>query len=178
MEKCKAANLDQPGKWKELMDQIQGRLVVAHGTSIAAGGQGLRKVYFILATGLKWMVFVWDPDNTNAPLRFRKDNGREYWKPLHPFIAAVQLPPGLVVPFTLPNGTTKQVPIKFRHIHQDPQGVDYIDSSQADSLDWWSQAPGQPGVPKYLRSICLLETFFAGIRGETFQDWNPIHWAG
>ncbi|KAI3392197.1 hypothetical protein diail_6088, partial [Diaporthe ilicicola] len=53
---CKAPNLGKAQNWNQLMGQIIDRLMVAHGTpATQPDGLGQRKVYFILATGLKWM---------------------------------------------------------------------------------------------------------------------------
>ncbi|ROW10682.1 hypothetical protein VPNG_05074 [Cytospora leucostoma] len=50
--RCQAPNLDQPGKWNELMGEIQERLILAHGGSVV-DDELPQKGYFILATGLK-----------------------------------------------------------------------------------------------------------------------------
>lgn len=77
MRKCQVPNLDQPGKWNELMAEIQERLVLAHGGD-PVHDELPQKVYFILAAGMKWMMFVWDPDNTQAPLYIRSEHQEDH----------------------------------------------------------------------------------------------------
>ncbi|KAK1770795.1 hypothetical protein QBC33DRAFT_597252 [Phialemonium atrogriseum] len=49
---CKAPIHNSPFEWKNLMFEATHRLAISYSP---------RKVYFILAIGLKWMPFVWDP---------------------------------------------------------------------------------------------------------------------
>ncbi|KAK3296511.1 uncharacterized protein B0H64DRAFT_398438 [Chaetomium fimeti] len=60
---CKAPCEDTPGGWKELMEQAGTQVNAAHPN---------RMLYVILAIGLKWMFFKWDPLTTpGAPLQVR-----------------------------------------------------------------------------------------------------------
>lgn len=154
------------------MDQVCKRLEVAHGTPISLG-MGLRKVYFILAVGLKWMPFVWDPFNQSQPLRIRDHAKQDQWT-VHRFVAPVQLQQQNMTAI-LPGGVTSTISVEQDHIQTDSSGKLYIDTLRADSLDWWT---GNQGVPNHLRSLFLLESLFAMIKTETYPDWNPIHWSG
>ena len=49
------------------MEKVCGWPKLAHGTPFPTK-RGYRKVYFILAVGLKLMPSVWDPSNQNLPL--------------------------------------------------------------------------------------------------------------
>ncbi|KAJ2898297.1 uncharacterized protein MKZ38_004022 [Zalerion maritima] len=67
---CKAPSLDVPHEWNRVLNEAVGRLDVAHPT---------RRVYLILAIGLKWMPFLWDPvaptlNPQGSPLNILKDN--------------------------------------------------------------------------------------------------------
>lgn len=49
---CKAPCHDNPGTWKRVIEEATERLKSAHPD---------RNVWLIMAIGLKWMVFYWDP---------------------------------------------------------------------------------------------------------------------
>ena len=70
---CKAPCHDIPTRWKDVIVEAADRLSVAY---------PVRRVYLILAIGLKWMPFLWDPvaptlNPARSPLHILKDNQEE-----------------------------------------------------------------------------------------------------
>ncbi|CAM1502300.1 Fc.00g042840.m01.CDS01 [Cosmosporella sp. VM-42] len=147
---CKQPRLTNPGGWKLVMSEIVDRLSASHQHG---------KVYVILAVGLKWMPFLWDPvpplmNPAGGPLHILKANNQEAW-PVDPrmhMISQTHLP-------------------GQRHIIQGSAGDLYVDTRQAYSLDFWSL--DQLGNRAYLQDLVLLESFFDIIQRTQYQGQNP-----
>lgn len=144
---CKAPERDQPGAWKTVLNEATKRLNAAHPT---------RNVWLIVASGLKWMVFYWDPSTVRAqPLQVKSAQAGLYW-PLDP---RINIAPGLP---------------GQRHI--DPNGIT-IHTEAANSLDFWTPAPPVPGQaprPMNLHSCLLfLEQVFQAVQTGVYLQPNP-----
>lgn len=142
---CKAPDMQPPNNWQKVMSEIIERLSIAHPD---------RKVYFILAVGLKWMPFVWDPPRVGqalvnpqgGPVRIRKANNST-WPPCH-HVYAIPMP-------------------GQRHV--DAQLC--VDTSRAFTLDCWSR--NQDGTRKYDSELQFLESIFAHLQAVAFPGANP-----
>ncbi|KAK3934459.1 hypothetical protein QBC46DRAFT_413892 [Diplogelasinospora grovesii] len=133
---CKAPNHDTPGEWKDAINEAVGRLAYAHPD---------RMVFLIIAIGLKWMPFVWNPElnialataqqqgqaqlaaNLQAqidqvsPLRVVMSNRQEAWD-LDPRLHMID-------PTTL---------LHQRHVRENPQGELFVNTTEAYTLDYWT----------------------------------------
>ncbi len=152
---CKAPCHYQPNGWNSVMSEAVGRLRSAHPT---------RDLFVILAVGLEWMPFYWNPFNQQAPLQILKDNERDHW-PVDQGICVANVP----------NHNNLQ-----RHIVNDPRVAggprNTIDTTRAFSLDYWTMDGRQPPQPINLTSLQLLEAFFAVVRAHAYLGGpNPAH---
>ncbi|KAK4196672.1 hypothetical protein QBC40DRAFT_286884 [Triangularia verruculosa] len=147
---CKAPSEIAPNGWHTVLVEAQGRLSSAH----ANPQTGSRQVYLILAVGMKWMCFLWNPHAALAqPLVVRKDNGRDFWTDIDPRIHPIPAA-------TLPGQ---------RHI---VNGV--IETNQAYTLNYWDVTAA--GQLAHLADLTLLENLFAVIQAHNYTDgWNPPH---
>lgn len=142
---CKAPKHDQPNRWDEVMKEATERLSVAHPN---------RNVWLILATGLKWMVFYWDPNSPpqNPPLQIISHNQQMRWavdRRIH--VAPIQ---------------------GQRHILQN--GI--IRTDLANTLDFWTQTqvPGQPPQPANFQSCMqFLENIILAVQTGNYNAANP-----
>lgn len=148
---CKAPCLDQPNNWTTVIGEVVERLKSAHPN---------RMVYVILAIGLKWMPFIWDPtvpgqqltNPAGGPLRVLKHNRSDSWG----------VDPNIY-----------QAPLQNqRHVLTGQGGQLYVDASQAYTLDFWTINP-QTQLPRYLADLTLLESCFAQIQQTAFIGGNP-----
>ncbi len=143
---CKAPSEGAPNGWNSVMTEAVARLSSAHPT---------REVYLILAIGIKWMCFLWDPVN---PLPMGSE--------LH-IISAGQTVWAV-------DARVKPIPnlAGQRHI-----GNSFlVDTTQAYSLDYWSVKLVQNVVVQAnLADLQLLENVFALIQAQNFNGWNPAH---
>ena len=147
---CKAPDMDQPNEWNRVITQVVRRLNSAHPD---------RMVYLILAVGLKWMPFIWDPtvagqqltNPQGGPLRMVKHNRTDYWD-IDPRIYSA--------------------PIQGQRHVFNSGGRLYIDATQAYTLDFWTLDP-QTGAPAYIADMTLLETCFTQLHQTVFVGNNP-----
>ena len=106
----------------------------------------LRRVYLILAIGLKWMPFLWDPEAplnpAGSPLYIQMANGQGSW-PVDPRI----------------------------HNLQGQRGELVVVTGQAYSLDFWTLDQG--GNPANLNDLVFLENYFALVRTTQYRGENP-----
>ncbi len=142
---CKAPNHDAPASWNTLIFEAAGRLAHAHPR---------RMLFLIVAVGLKWMIFKWDP-SSNQPLQLQAHNVNDVWN-VHPFVSYDSTIAGQrhVVPRT------------------NPQVADTIDTRRAYSLDFWTvdQTTGQP---RNMPACQLLERCLRHIQATHFVGDNP-----
>lgn len=142
---CKAPNLNAPYGWKTVLFDAVDRLAVAYDT---------RRVYLILAVGLRWLPFLWDPAVVqNPPLHILDNNGAERWAVdprVHP------------VPQAALAGQTHYI---------DSQSGLAVDTKAAYSLDYWTLKPNQSR--QNMVDMQLLEGLFCHIRIAPFQGINP-----
>lgn len=72
---CRPPNQNSPGKWNNLMMQAVKPLAAVHPT---------RRVYLILAVGMKWMPFLWEPATPlQNPLVIRDHDEEGHWEVDH-----------------------------------------------------------------------------------------------
>ena len=149
---CKAPKHDNPAMWRTVIDEGTQRLKSAHPD---------RNVWLIVAIGLKWMLFYWDPTNaaTNPfPMAIMMYDNTGGWT----------VDPGLRPP-PLPPAINVQRYIDIR--------TGTIFAERAHSLDFWTQAPAapnQPPQPANLQSCMLfLEDIFRAIQGHVYNSANP-----
>jgi hypothetical protein len=144
---CKAPDADRPYQWNDVLDEAKDRLAFAHGS---------RMVYLILAAGLKWMIFRWDPVTppTMPPLQIIKHDQQGTW-PVDPRIRPMVGEP---------------------YISAGQNGQCFIDTKRAHSLDFWTTTPNSQ-IPVNWVSMQSLEQHFAAIRGTAFQGLNPASFA-
>ncbi|KAK3936153.1 hypothetical protein QBC46DRAFT_322079 [Diplogelasinospora grovesii] len=142
---CKAPCQDKPHGWNEVLNEAVGRLTSAHPQ---------RKVFLILAVGMKWMPFLWDPQAQPSALNVVMANRTDSWpvdQRIHLIDAA-----------TLPGGQ--------RHAFQSG-GNWFVDTRCAYTLNYW--AMGQNGQPAFAADMTLLENLFAAIQAAVYNGWNP-----
>lgn len=137
---CKAPSHDQPGAWSTVMTEAVGRLSSAHPN---------RNVWLVLATGLKWMVFYWNPTvGQNPALSILSHDRRTLW-PVDPRVC---LPP-----------IAGQ-----RYIDQNM----IIHTDQAHSLDFTNL--NQNNMPVNMQSCLLfLENIFGAVQNGNYNLANP-----
>lgn len=149
---CKAPDHSAPNGWKNVMEEALVRLEHAHGRN-ASGGP--RRVFFVLAIGMFWMPFLYDPTqpaNSNpTPLHILKADGN-VWT-VHSDVYAV---PGLA-------GAT--------HIFAAQNGALLVDTRRAYCLDYWS-IDQQQNV-RYAAELQLLETFLLNVQATPVAGVNP-----
>lgn len=147
---CKAPNPDVPTSWKRVIDEAAERLRIAHPT---------RRVYLILAIGLKWMPFLWGPvaptlNPAGSPLQVLKDNQRD--------VRAVDPGMHMIALANLPGQ---------RHVQRQQNGALIVDTRSAYSLNY--RALDGNKNPANLHGILLLENYFALIQATEYQGCNP-----
>lgn len=143
---CKAPDMDQPNEWNRVLSQVVVRLNSAHPT---------RMVYVILAIGLKWMPFIWDPQGSlNLQMRslvVLKHNRRDTWSvDSRIYGAPVQ-------------GQTHVVNVNNQWI---------VDTTRAYTLDFWTLHP-QTRQPQYLQDMMMLEACCTAMLNTVFVGVNP-----
>lgn len=151
---CKAPILSTPYDWKQVMNEALGRLEQAHGRN-APGGP--RRVFFILATGMYWMHFLYDPTrgpaNSNpTPLSVLTADQQGLW-PVNDDVYPV---PGLA----------------SRHIVQASNGGLIIDTSRAHTLDYWSLDSSGQNI-RHMADLQLVESFLALVQTTPYNGSNP-----
>lgn len=136
---CKAPCYDQPGAWETVMSEAVDRLASAHPN---------RNVWLILATGMKWMVFYWNPMvGQNPPLAIISHDGRTAW-PVDPRICIA------------PVGGQ-------RHITNGIIHTDLANTINFTNLD-------QNNVPTNMNScLLLLENIITTIQTSNYNSANP-----
>lgn len=144
---CKAPAHDQPGVWKAVLNEATERLSQAHPT---------RNVWLIVASGLEWMVFYWDPNAVRAQaLQVKSANGQILWS----------LDPRLNV-----------APVAGQR-HYDVSNPNIINTAAANSLDFWTMSPPNAQdqvLPQNLRScLYFLEQVFQAIQTGVCPQANP-----
>ncbi|KAK3937052.1 hypothetical protein QBC46DRAFT_268412, partial [Diplogelasinospora grovesii] len=166
---CKAPTRDRPGAWKDAIDEVVGRLAAAHPD---------RMVFLIIAVGLKWMPFVWNPElnialataqqqgqaqlaaNLQAqvdqvsPLRVVMSNRQEVWD-LDPRLHMID-------PTTL---------LHQRHVLRNAQGELFIDTTAAYTLDYWT-LDQNTSQPAYQGDAQLLENLFTVVQNTAYNTPN------
>lgn len=137
---CKAPCHDQPGAWETVMSEAVGRLASAHPD---------RNVWLVLATGLKWMVFYWNPRvGQNPPLSILSHDQRSSW-PVDQRICVA------------PVGGQ-------RHI----VNGNIIRTDLANTLDFTNLGPNN--VPTNMNScLLLLEAVIATVQAGNYNATNP-----
>lgn len=155
---CKAPTQNAPHGWKDVMGEAMGRLEQAHGRN-ANGGP--RKVYFVLAIGMFWMPFVYDPTlpqgSNQTPLNILKADGQNTW-PVHEDVYPINLGPGATP-----------------HIIAAPNGSLFVDTRRAYSLDYWTL--DQQGAVLHLNELQLLELFITAVQNAQYTGVNPPSFA-
>jgi hypothetical protein len=145
---CKAPEEDTPAGWKNLMMRAGARLEEAHPN---------RMLYVILAIGLKWMFFKWDPLSPRPPLQVLADNRTGVWNmsPYYHYESAVAG--------------------QFHVIHHSLPGqpaTEVIDTTMAYSLNFWTPHPQAPQQPANMHAMQLLEACFRHIQSTHFVGDN------
>ncbi|KAH7328096.1 hypothetical protein B0I35DRAFT_8404 [Stachybotrys elegans] len=144
---CRASSNDTPAGWHAILTEAVEQLDVVHSP---------RKVYLIVAVGLKWLPFLWDPVASildPSPLVILGASLQDTWE-VDPRVHVID-------PGALPGQ---------RHVEAQ-NGSLTVNTQSAYSLDYWTLDQG--GNPANLRDMLLLETFFALIRTTQFQSTNP-----
>jgi hypothetical protein len=142
---CKAPVYHQPNGWHKVLGEAVDRLASAHPT---------RTVYLILAVGMEWMPFVWDPSNpapAGQTMQMIKDVRTQVWDDIDHRIRPVA-------------NMANQ-----RHI----AGGRIIDTTLAYNLNFWDQ--DAQGNVIHLADLQLLETFFNLVQGQNFAGANPAN---
>jgi hypothetical protein len=133
----------QPGAWNRVMAEAAARLSYAHPN---------RNLYVILASGLEWMIFEWQPRNQQRPLKILADNRTDV---VHPHMSVAPVADQSHLVRSAPDGP-----------------ADLIDTTFAYSLDFWSMRADRQ-QPLNLPALQLLEDCFTHIRNATDLDTNP-----
>ena len=144
---CKAPSDKAPHGWHAVLGEATERLDSAHGN---------REVFLILAIGMKWMCFLWNPAAplpANQQLRMRMANNAGFWDDIDNRIHPI--PAG-----TLPGQ---------RHIVNN-----VIETNSAYTLNYWDVNP-TTNLPAHLADLTLLENLFAIIQNHQYIGWNPDH---
>lgn len=144
---CKAPDADQPRVWRDVLNEAAERLSHAHPD---------RNVWLIVASGLEWMVFYWDPNALRAqPLQIKSANGQELWS----------LDPRINV-----------APVAGQR-HYDVANPTIINTAAANSLDFWTMSPPNAQgevLPQNLGSCLLfLEQIFQAVQTRVYPEANP-----
>ncbi|KAH6850966.1 hypothetical protein B0I37DRAFT_372885 [Chaetomium sp. MPI-CAGE-AT-0009] len=137
---CMAPAHLQPSGWHTLLGAAVERLASAHPN---------REVFMILAVGMEWMPFMWDPINplsAGQTLQLLKDDN-QLWDDVDPRIVPVPMQNQRFI-----NGRI-------------------IDSKQAYTLNYWD-ADGNGNII-HLADLQLLEALFDMIRSRIFIGVNP-----
>lgn len=133
------------------MEYAVGCLETAHPT---------RALYFILACGLKWMIFRWEPmDTGNAPLFMLAEDGSTW-----------ELDERIRGPVEFHHRASSSQP-PSPYIKKASSGQLNIDTRFADSLNFWSLDENNILVHK--TSMIFLEDYFSRMRNEVFSGANP-----
>ncbi|RMD39481.1 hypothetical protein DV735_g5637, partial [Chaetothyriales sp. CBS 134920] len=144
--KCKAASEDVPNGWHSAIREAVKRLETAH---------AMRKIYLIIAIGLRWLPFLWDPTTPlDSPLKVLKKNQRDGWlvdRRLRPIEARRGQLPGQ------------------RHI-ANINGMLVVDTTLAYSLNFWEIAGN--GQLLHEKDLVLLESFLCLIKTTKYVGWN------
>jgi hypothetical protein len=133
----------QPGAWNRVMAEAAARLSNAHPN---------RNLYIILAIGLEWMIFQWQPRNQQRPLKILADNRTDV---VHPHMSVAPIADQSHLVRSVPGGP-----------------ADLIDTTFAYSLDFWSMRADRQ-QPLNLPALQLLEDCFTHIRNAIYLDINP-----
>ena len=145
---CKASSENKPNGWNKVMEEAVDRLSVAHPT---------RNIHLILAIGIEWMMFEWDPTNLQSPLQILAHNQAHAWDVdprIHP------------LPFA---GTS------FLLQSRQNGPLDLIDTTRACSLNFWVMDPtGQH--PLNMPALLRLEACLAHVQAAAYIGGpNPAH---
>jgi hypothetical protein len=135
--------------WKKVIEEATERLKSAHPD---------RNVWLIVAIGLKWMVFYWDPSNSRTnplPLAIMMNDSTGGWA-IDPHI---HLPPQPV------NNQVPDLDARVQHYVHPPTGIIY--PSNAISLDFWTMDPNL-NQPRNLGGCMLLEDVFRAVQGDVY----------
>ncbi|KAK0726646.1 hypothetical protein B0T21DRAFT_385832 [Apiosordaria backusii] len=147
---CKAPKKVVPNGWHTVLQEATERLIQAHSD---------RQVFLILAVGLYWMPFMWDPVNfghQGQHLQMLQDNGQPWpdengVPDIDPRIRPI---PDNVLP---PHAISAQRHIINNQIHtREAYTVNHFDTTPA-------------GVPIHLPELQLLEHIFAAIQAHVYQ---------
>ncbi|AEO60427.1 hypothetical protein MYCTH_2309625 [Thermothelomyces thermophilus ATCC 42464] len=140
---CKAPTHLKPHGWHNVLGEAVTRLNAAHPD---------REVFLILAIGMKWMPFMWDPFNPfprGQGLKMLKDNGQPWDDEID----------GRIRPVNMPNQ---------RHVNGR-----IIDTTRAFTLNYWDADAN--GNIIHLAELQLLEALFNNIQGRIFNGANPAN---
>ncbi|RMZ79185.1 hypothetical protein DV738_g3437, partial [Chaetothyriales sp. CBS 135597] len=144
--KCKAASEDVPNGWHSAIREAVKRLETAH---------PMRKIYLIIAIGLRWLPFLWDPTiPLDTPLKVLKKNRRDCW----------------LVDRRLRLIEARQLPGQ-RHV-ANIKGMLVVDTALAYSLNFWEIAGN--GQKLHKKDLVLLEKFFSLIKNTKYGGWNSF----
>lgn len=150
---CKAPCHDNANMWKRAIEEATGHLRSVHPD---------RNVWLIVAIGLKWMVFYWDPSNSRTDpfsMDILMDEGSSRWA----------VDPGLRLPPSFPQLSANQAPLMNAQRYVDLT-AGTISTKRACSLDFWTADPNQPDQPANLQSSMLfLEDVFRAIQSDVFS---------
>lgn len=143
---CKAPDKDAPFEWKDVIRETVERLESAHPN---------RELFVVLAIGLKWMYFAWDPQNAvgrTPQLFMRRHSGRGA--------------PWIIDP-------------RIKAFHDAPwvdTRTGEVRPSNAMSLDFWSTTRvGRESRVSNWQGLELLEQFLHVVRSSTLTGVNPAH---
>ncbi|KAH6839575.1 hypothetical protein B0I37DRAFT_237267 [Chaetomium sp. MPI-CAGE-AT-0009] len=145
---CKAPSEDTPGGWKDLMEQAGNRLHAAHPN---------RMLYVILAVGLKWVFFKWDPFTQGSPLQVRGHHPNVAWT----MRTQYQYEPAVA-------GQSHVVTVNTAYGQ-----TDMLDTTRAYSLDFFTRDPQYPQQPLHLFAMQLLERCLRHVQNTNFPGDNP-----
>ncbi|KAL2146790.1 hypothetical protein VTI28DRAFT_2271 [Corynascus sepedonium] len=146
---CKPPCDDTPSGWKDVISEAADRLRSAHPN---------RVVFLIVAVGLKWMFFKWDPTNP-LPLRVQGHNQAVRWQIPHSQLCYDQSIAGQ------------------RHVawNNATSTYDTVLPRLAYTLDFWS--PGQNNQPQHGHDLHLLVRCFQHVQDSQLQGANPSHFS-
>ncbi|KAH8769053.1 hypothetical protein F5883DRAFT_643720 [Diaporthe sp. PMI_573] len=150
---CKAPCHDTPSMWKRVIEEATERLKSAHSD---------RNVWLIVAIGLKWMVFYWDPMNSRTHqfhMAVMMHDASSGWS-VDP---EIRLPPP-------PNPNVNGAPVIDVLQRYVDHSTGTIFTENACSLDFWTTHPNQPGQPLNLQnSLLFLENVFHAIQTDIYS---------
>ncbi|KAK4096240.1 hypothetical protein N658DRAFT_46541 [Parathielavia hyrcaniae] len=151
---CQSPAHDTPARWKDLTEQTCDRLREAH---------PFREVFVILAVGLKWMFFKWNPNNANgSPLQVLGHHPNTAWTIGDPR-------------FSYDPHVVGQRHVTLRNPPPPGNVPDIVDTRLAYSLDFYALAPN--GFPLHMNDLILLTRYFSYVYGAMVAGVNPPHWS-